>query len=62
MARAYSWWVAKGCCSLAIFKVSALFARHAVHMLMIRLAACQLYCPQGPDKGLPPGVLIAALY
>lgn len=35
MARAYSWWVAKDCCSLAIFKVSALFARTVGKVLTI---------------------------
>lgn len=32
-ARAYSWWVAKDCCSLSIFKVSVLADQHSCHTL-----------------------------
>lgn len=35
VARAYSWWVARDCCSLAIFKVSALLASRIGHMIMV---------------------------
>jgi hypothetical protein len=33
-ARAYSWWVAKDCCSLSILKVSILAARYSGLVLM----------------------------
>lgn len=33
-ARAYSWWVAKDCCSLSIFKVIHTWMGHIGHMLM----------------------------
>lgn len=34
IARAYSWWVAKDCCNLTIFKVSTLVAQHVGHILI----------------------------
>lgn len=32
-ARAYSWWIAKDCCSLVIFKVIHVAVRHFSYML-----------------------------
>ena len=59
-ARAYSWWVAKDCCSLTIFKVRTLAIQHSSHLLT-RSVARRLFGPQGPDQKLPQGIPIAAL-
>ena len=60
-ARAYSWWVAKDCCSLTIFKVSIPAAQHLSYPLT-KSIACRLFDPQGSDQKLLQGILITTLY
>ena len=62
VAKAYAWWIAKDCATLAMLKVRVNFLRCTRVTDVLTIEACGLHNPQNADEGLLQRVIHSTVH